>query len=111
MFALTHVAAALSKVWYMVVTEPSWWCFLGGVYTTGSPVPGSMTVARLTLFNKGPRQPWERGGCGRLGGGRAKRWSWVRSAVDRLGGRREHTAEAVAALQSLIAVALAPAFQ
>jgi hypothetical protein len=26
------------------------------VYTTGSPVAGSMTVARLTLINKGPRQ-------------------------------------------------------
>jgi hypothetical protein len=56
-FVLIHAAAALSKAWYMVVTEPSWWCFRGGVYTTGSPVAGSMTVARFTLFNKGPRQP------------------------------------------------------
>jgi hypothetical protein len=31
--------------------------------------------------------------------------------VDKLGGRREHIAEAVAALQSLIDAALAPTFQ
>ena len=110
-FALTHAAAALSRVWYMAVTGPSWWCFRGGVYTTGSPVPGSMTVARFTLLNSGPCQPCWRAGCGRLGRGRAKRWSWVRSAVDKLGGRREHIAEAVAALQSLIDAALAPTFQ
>jgi hypothetical protein len=35
----------------------------------------------------------------------------VRSVVDRLGGLRVHIAEAVAALQSLIDAALAPAFQ
>ena len=29
-FALTHVAAALSRVRYMAVTEPSWWCFRPG---------------------------------------------------------------------------------
>ena len=113
LWLLSQEAADLVSNWYMVVADPIWWCFLGGVYTTCWPVLGSITVARFTRFGVGLCPPWcsgaERGEA--TGGKYASFWREVRSCVVRQGGLSVTIAAAVAALQLRTEAASTPLCQ